>query len=73
MEFIIKGKIYLGIVKRVKGKLKIFFKTDDNYRIQYGFDLPSFSCSRMDCRWKSFRDWKDDLVSGRLCDFVIYS
>ena len=71
MEFLIGSKVYFGIVKRVGGKLKIFFETHDNYYIENGFDLPDFCCSRMKCRWKSFRDWKLDLVNNRIKDPVI--
>jgi hypothetical protein len=72
MQFLIGGKVYFGIVKRVRGKLKIFFDTYDSYYIVNGFDLPDFCCSRMKCKWKIFRDWKLDLVNNRIKDTVIY-
>lgn len=70
MEFQIRGKVYPAIVKRVKvkGKLKlrVFFNTNDCYHSGNGFDLPNFCCSRIKCRWKSVRKWKEDLVDQRL-------
>lgn len=70
MEFLIAGKVYFGIVKRVrvkgKFKLRVFFNTDDYYMSQNGFDLPNFCCGGMKCRWKSLREWKKNLVDQRL-------
>ena len=72
MYFLIKGKFYEGTVKRVKGKLKIFFKTDSDYYNCNGFELPNYCCSRMKCRWKSFKEWKEDILNRRLKDVVIF-
>lgn len=72
MEFLIRGKVYPGIVKRVKGKLRVFFETDDVYHKNNGFDLPDFCCNRIKCRAKSFRSWKQDLVTNRLKSVVIF-
>jgi len=71
MEFLIRGKVYPAIVKRVEGKIKVFFNTDSEYYNYIGFDLPNFCCSRMKCRWKSLRDWKEDLLDQRFKNVLI--
>ena len=72
MEFLIQGQVYHAVIKRVKGKLKVFFETDDVYYKHNGFDLPYFCCKRMKCRWKILRTWKEDLVNQRLKNVVIF-
>lgn len=71
MEFFIRGKVYPAIIKRVKGKTKVFFNTDSDYYNRNGFDLPNYCCGRMKCRWKSLRDWKRNLVDQRLRSVAI--
>ncbi|VFB03342.1 Uncharacterised protein [Chryseobacterium taihuense] len=46
MEFFINGKVYQGNVRRIKGKMKVFFKTDDFYHSTFGFDLPNYCCKK---------------------------
>lgn len=71
IEFSIMGKVYPAKVKRVKGKLKVFFNTYDVYHKNHGFDLPNFCCNKIKCRWRSLKNWKEDLVTHRIKSVVI--
>lgn len=54
----IEGKIYKMSVRRIKGELKLFFKTDDVVYNLRGFNFPHCRCSnrkhRLNC-WKIFK------------------
>ncbi|MDR6698185.1 hypothetical protein J2W57_001553 [Chryseobacterium ginsenosidimutans] len=71
MQFFTKGKAYQGDLKRVKGKMKVFFKTNSPYYKQAVFDLPIYCCSNIRCRYKSLRKWKEDIVNRIYTDAVI--
>lgn len=66
MEFFINGKVYQGNIRRIKGKMKVFFKTDDFYHSTFGFDLPNYCCKKMECRWKILSTWKKILLKEGL-------
>lgn len=58
IEFFILGKVYPARVRRVKGKLKLFFSTDSEFHNIHGFDLPCYCCGNIKHRWRSLSQKK---------------
>lgn len=60
------------LVKRVKGKLKLFFKTNQEDKNVYGFDFPHCGCNsrqhRLDC-WKRFKEF---LIKGHYSGVILF-
>lgn len=71
LEFLISGKVYPAKVKKVKGKLKLFFITDDEFYNIHGFDLPNYCCKNVKHRWRSLRELKFDILNRKYTNAVI--
>lgn len=72
IEFFILGKVYPARVRRVKGKLKLFFSTDSEFHNIHGFDLPCYCCGNIKHRWRSLSQKKIDILNRKYSDAVIF-
>ena len=65
IQILISGEIYLVEVKRVMGKVKLFFKSDSMYYNSFGFDLPFYCCGSIAHKWRIWNSFKNDLYGGK--------
>ncbi|WP_278352950.1 hypothetical protein [Chryseobacterium gleum] len=68
LQILIGKEIYLVEVKKAKGKMKLFFKSDNMYHNSFGFDLPFFCCDNISHKWRIWNTFKNDLHSGKYKD-----
>lgn len=73
LQILIGNEIYLVEVKRVIGKVKLFFKTNSEYYNSIAFDLPIYCCENITHRWRIWNRFKNDLYSSKYKDVQLFS
>lgn len=72
MNIKIKGRSYQMMVRRVNGKLRLFFKTDSECYNVTGFDFPHCGCNNLQHRLECWKRFKNFLIKGHYSGIVLF-
>lgn len=72
MKVLLDGKVYQISIRKRRGIVKIFFKTDSEFWNNWGFEFTHCNCKNRQHRLEDWREFKRFIITGGYSGFKVF-